>query len=115
MDLKKQLQAVKKEILSLNKKIENLIVAVDKTEKKKTPKTSPTVKATRKKPATGKSDALTAVETVFRIIKRSKKGVTTATLMEKTGFNDKKIFNNIYKLKKQGKIVSKAKGVYIKV
>ncbi len=114
MDLKKQLLAIKKEILSLNKKIEKLVIVADQIEKKKTVKAGPAGKVTRKRPATGKSGALTAVETVFRIIKRSKKGVTTATLMEKTGFNEKKIFNNIFKLKKQGKIVSKAKGVYVK-
>ena len=30
----------------------------------------------------------------------------------KSGFNEKKIFNNVYKLKRQGKIRSERKGIY---
>ena len=51
--------------------------------------------------------------TIFAVIKGSKKGVNTATLMKKTVFNEKKVFNNLYKLKKQGKIKSEIKGVYM--
>ena len=58
--------------------------------------------------------AMTAAETVYRVISRSKKGITTATIMEKTGYNQKKVANFIYRLKKQGKIKSVQRGVYIK-
>jgi hypothetical protein len=34
--------------------------------------------------------------------------------MEKTGFDQKKTYNIVYKLKKQGKIKSAGKGVYVK-
>jgi hypothetical protein len=37
-----------------------------------------------------------------------------AALMEKTGYNQKKIANLVFKLRKQGKIKSVAKGVYVK-
>jgi uncharacterized membrane protein len=57
----------------------------------------------------------TAIETVWTIISRSKKGVDTATIREKTGYNQKKVSNMIYKLKKQGKIKSIQKGVYVKL
>jgi len=57
---------------------------------------------------------VTAADTVLGIIKRSKKGVDTAALMEKTGYNQKKIANIVFKLKKQGKIKSDSKGVYVK-
>ena len=62
-----------------------------------------------------KEKSTTAADSVFRIIKRYRKGVDTATLMEKTGFNQKKIANLVYKLKKQGKIKSVRKGVYVKI
>jgi len=52
--------------------------------------------------------------TVLRIINRYKKGVGTATLMEKTGYNQKKIANIVFKLKTQGKITSVGMGVYVK-
>ncbi len=56
----------------------------------------------------------TASETVFQIISRSRKGVDMSALRSKTGYDTKKIHNVIYKLKKEGKIKSAAKGVYVK-
>jgi len=44
-----------------------------------------------------------------------KKLVGTATLKMETGFKGHKIYNIVYKLKKQGKIKSVDKGVYLKV
>ena len=120
--LKKDLQTVNKELNALAKKVDRIIVAVDKLEKPKAtkkPKAKPvkakTVKKTPVKKAAVKNAApVTAVDTVLAIIKRSKKGVGTAALMEKTGYNQKKISNLVYKLKKQGKIKSFRKGVYVK-
>ena len=68
-----------------------------------------------KKPVAKKEKPATAADTVLGIINRSKKGVEIAALVEKTGFEPKKIHNIVYKLKKQGKIKSEEKGVYLKV
>jgi hypothetical protein len=57
----------------------------------------------------------TAVDTVMTIIGRSTKGVSTAEIKSKTGFNQKKVANIVYKLKKQKKIKSIDKGVYVKI
>ena len=128
-NLKKDLQAVNREIKALSKKVEKVIVAVDKLEKTKavkaTPvkkvvvkkpavKAKPVRKAAVKKPAAKKTAQLSAVDTVLGFIKRSKKGIDTATLMKKTGFDQKKVYNIIYKLNKLGKIKSVGKGVYLK-
>jgi len=67
-------------------------------------------KAAPKKSPKGK----TAYQTVLEIINRSKKGVTTKQLKTKTGFNDKKIANIIFKARKEGNIKSEKKGLYIK-
>ena len=75
----------------------------------------PVAKKTVKKTDQKKKKTVTAVDTVLKIINRSKKGVDTPTLMKKTGFNEKKIHNIVYKLKKQGKIKSAGRGVYVKV
>ena len=103
-------------IESLAEKLDTL-AKVQHGEKLKRRKTSPgrPRKKTAKKVVSKKEKTITAVDTVFRIIKRSRKGVDTATLMEKTGFNQKKIANMVYKLKNQGKIKSVRKGVYVKV
>ena len=74
------------------------------------PVKKPAGKATKKKEV----KTMTAADIVFRVISRSKKGVNTATIMEKTGYNQKKVANFIYRLTKQGKIKSVQRGVYIK-
>jgi hypothetical protein len=53
-------------------------------------------------------------DTVLVIIKSSRKGVDKATLRNKTGFEGRKIRDLIYRLKKQGKIKTEGKGLYIK-
>jgi len=116
-NLKKELRALNKDLKSLAKKTEGLLKMVDKIEKPKVKavKPKPKKKVVAKKPVVKKAAQLSAIDTVFGFIKRSKKGVTTATLMEKTGFEQKKTFNIIYKLKTQGKIKTVERGVYVKV
>jgi hypothetical protein len=130
--LKKDLQAVNKEIKALAKKTESLLKAVDKLEKPK-PTKKPKAKAVKKKvvkkapikrvaakkvapkkAVPKKAKPATAVDTVLAIIKRSKKGIGTTALMEKTGYNQKKIASLVFKLRKQGKIKSVDRGVYVK-
>ena len=89
-----------------------------KAAKKKPVKKAPAKKAPVKKAAAKKVGAkkpATAVDTVLKVINRSKKGVDTAALMKKTGFSQRKIHNIVYKLKKQGKVKSVGKGGYLKV
>ena len=133
-NLKKDLQVISREIKALSIKVEKVIVAMDKLEKAKVVKAKPVrkaavkkpvakakpvrraavKKAAVKKPAAKKTAQLSAVDTAFGFIKRYKKGVSTAALMEKTGFDKKKVYNIIYKLNSLGKIKSVGKGVYVK-
>jgi len=116
-NLKKDLQAVNNGLKALENKIEKMIAAVDKVEKPKAAPAKPAKKKVAvKKPAVKKSPGkMTAADTVLGIIKRSKKGVGMAALMEKTGFNQKKVANIVFKLRKQGIIKSESKGVYVMV
>jgi len=120
--LKKDLQALNRDINALERKMEKLIAAAEKSEKPKVAKktTAKPVKAkttkkapAKKAPAKKKSAQPTATDQVLRIIKRSKKGVNTATLMKKTGFDKKKITNILQRTFKQSKIKRVAKGVYV--
>ncbi|MFO7970148.1 MAG: hypothetical protein R6U40_00190 [Desulfobacterales bacterium] len=113
-NLKKSLQSVNKDLNALSKKVDKIIVAASKLEKPKTVKKKAAKKVAVKKPAAKKPVKLTAADTTFAVIKRSKKGVNVAELMKKTEFDQKKTYNIIYKLKKQGKIKSVEKGVYKK-
>jgi len=83
--------------------------------KKKVAKKAPAKKAAAKKKAPAKKAAkVTAADAVLKVINRAKKGVNTANLMKKTGFDNKKVANIIFKLKKQGKIKNPEKGFYVK-
>ena len=115
--LKKDLQALNREIKALEKKVEKLIAAVGKGEtskvaKKTTAKTTKRAPA-KKAPAKKKTAQPTATDQVLNIIKRSKKGVNAATLMTKTGFDLKKVRNILQRTYKQGKITRVAKGIYV--
>jgi hypothetical protein len=118
--LKQDLQTVSKALYSLAEKVEKIRKEVTKKMQptKKTKAKSVKKKAVKKAPAkkviVRKTAPPTAVDKIFAIIKRSKKGADTATLMKKTGYERKAISNVIYKLTKQGKIKTVAKGVYVK-
>ncbi len=107
---KKDLQALKKDIKALEKKMEKLIAEAEKDERAKAAKEAPAQKAPLKK----KTAQPTATDQVMKIINRSKKGVNTATLTTKTGFNQKKISNIIHRIYKQGKITRVGKGIYMR-
>ena len=120
-NLKKNLQTVNKELNALVKKTESLLKAVGKLEKPKAKPTkakavkkAPIKKVAAKKAAPKKAKPATAADTILAIINRSKKGVNVSTLIEKTGFNKRKIYNNVKVLNKQGKIKSVRRGVYLK-
>ena len=120
--LKKDLQTVMKSLKAMADKVEKMHDRLEtsaqpkarvKTKAKavagKTPK-----KAAAPKEAPKKAGTETAYDTFLGIINRSKKGVSVDQLKSKTGFNDKKIANLVYKAKKQGKIKSSQKGLYTK-
>jgi hypothetical protein len=60
-----------------------------------------------------RKSAMTAVDVVLDTIKRSKQGIDFAQIQAKTGFDEKKIRNIIFRLSKTGKIKRKSRGIYI--
>lgn len=107
-DLKKDLVALNTELKALSKKTEALIKALGKPQKK----VPAPAKAAKKAPAPKKAATITDAEKVFRIVKRSQKGVAVVNLRKKTGFDAKKISNIVHRALKQGKLKRIGKGVY---
>jgi len=70
-------------------------------------------KPDKKSPAKRKTTGLTDTAQILNIIKRSKKGVDVSILKQKTGFDEKKIRNVIYKANKMGIISRMGRGVYL--
>ncbi len=117
--LKKDLQSVVKDLKALALKAEKLTKKLDKlgpaeAAKPKRGRGRPPATPV-KKPAVKAVRGSSAMDMVFGIISKTKKGVDTTKIKEKTGFNDKKIWNAINRLKNQGKIKSARKGIYVKI
>jgi hypothetical protein len=128
--LKKDLNALRKDFKALENKMEKLLKAFEtspkpkqapkkkavkaKVVKKVAAKKKATPKAPAKKaPAPKKAAQATATDQVLKIIKRSKKGVDVPTLKTKTGFNDKKVRNIIFRATKEGRIQKSGRGIYV--
>lgn len=109
--LKKDLQAVSKSLKQLTLRTEKIANKLDKLEK---PKPVKKAKAKAKPKVTKKPVKVSAAATVLAIIKRSRKGVDVATLKNKTGFESPKISNIVQRFKREGKIKSGARGIYVK-
>ena len=120
MTIAQDLKALNKNIQALGKTLDSLLKAVEKDAK---PKAKPTKKILAKKapakkapakkaPAKKKAAQPTATDAILKIIKASKKGVDAPTLVKKTGFNQKKVRNILFRTYKQGKIKRLDKGVY---
>ena len=56
---------------------------------------------------------ITALNTVLEVIKEYKDGIDFAEIQRRTGFNDKKIRNIIFRLNKLGKIKRIHRGIYV--
>ena len=53
------------------------------------------------------------LDEILKIVKRSKKGVDVPTLKKKTGFDDKKVRNIVFRASKEGKIKKSGRGIYV--
>jgi FKBP-type peptidyl-prolyl cis-trans isomerase len=133
--LKKDLAALGKDFKALEKKMAKLLKAFEtsskpkkvsnpepakkaaakKTTAKKTaaPKAPAKEKAVKKAPAKKKAVQVTATDQILKIIKRSKKGVDVPTLKTKTGFDDKKVRNIVFRAAKEGRIKKSGRGFYV--
>jgi predicted Rossmann fold nucleotide-binding protein DprA/Smf involved in DNA uptake len=120
-----QLKTLSKSLDTISKKVEKIIQDVDNL--KAPTKAAPAKKTVAKKTAAKKTVAkkvaakkaapdqqATMLDSVFDIIKRTKKGVTVAQLKEKTQLNARQLSNALYKLTKKGKIQTKSRGLYVK-
>ncbi len=113
--LQSQLKTVSRSLTALSKQVEKLSNQVQKPQAVK--------KAVAKKPAAAKKAAAkkvspaggkTVLDTVFDVIKRSKKGVSVAQLKTKTQLDARQLSNALYKLSKKGMVKAPSRGLYLK-
>ena len=96
---------------------ETPVTPLEKTTGSKEPETvSPEPVAPKPSPYEEPEDTqtLSATETILQRILGARNGVDIETLVEETGYDRRKIYNIIYRLKKRKQVKNKSKGVYIK-
>ncbi len=114
--LKKDLQSVVEKLKSLTQQAETIGMKLDRFEETRTI-TKSEAKARVKSPKktmAGKSAPQGATDTVLKIVSRSRKGVDTTTLRERTGLKESNLRTIVYRLRKSGKIKTVGRGVYAK-
>ena len=138
--LKDQLKTVSKNLVALSKQVDKLSVQVEKATKKAAAKPAakkPVRRKPARKPAAKKAPVRTrkaapararkaapaarkaaggstVLDSVYNVIKRSKKGVAISTLKTKTKLDPRQLSNALYKLTKKGAIKAVSRGVYAK-
>jgi predicted Rossmann fold nucleotide-binding protein DprA/Smf involved in DNA uptake len=110
------LKSISKSLVALSKQVDKISKQADKLQpakssKKKAPAKKVNISSSKK--AVGEKH-MTVIDSVFEVIKRSRKGATIVNLKEKTGFDSRQLSNALYKLSKRGMIESKTRGVYMK-
>jgi len=116
--IEKGLEGLAQRTKDMQRLLDNLeqALAVEQTKARRAPVRKKAIRRTpAKKPSARKRPSKsTGTDVVLAIIGKSRKGATTAQIKAKTGYSERKIWDIVNRLKKQGKIKSEKKGVYMK-
>jgi hypothetical protein len=110
-DVKENLKELAVELHALHSRMEEVLknlAGISKSVNGKAPKLESVSQAKSKK-------KLTDADKVVSMIKRYKNGVDVVTLREKTGFNEKKISNIVFRASQKGRIKRVGRGLYAAV
>lgn len=119
--IQKELNSLVKSIQQLSDSIGTIVTAIEKLIQTDSPKGTEAKRAPARKKVVIKHGEVVkvkripATQIVYDIIQKSAQGMDTEALMKATGFNQRKIHNITFRLKKQGRIKSVGRGIYKKV
>ena len=105
MKIQKELAQISKDLEKMSRRIQKLTSSIPKGKGRAPKANMPKLVATPKGKKSG-------TQTVLDMVRKSKKGIDARTLIKKTGFDDKKIHNIIFKAQKEGRIERVSRGVY---
>jgi len=109
--IQSELKAVSKSLAALTKKVEKLAQQATQAQPAKK---AAQAKAPAKKAKAAAAGGKTVLDSVYDVIKRTKKGVTVVQLKQKTNLDARQLSNALYKLSKKGQVYAKARGLYVK-
>jgi predicted Rossmann fold nucleotide-binding protein DprA/Smf involved in DNA uptake len=110
--LQSELKAISKSLATLSQKVEKLSQQATKAQPASKAAAASKAPATKTKAAA--AGGKTVLDTVYDVIKRTKKGVTVAQLKQKTNLGARQLSNALYKLSKKGQVYTKSRGLYVK-
>ena len=116
--MKKDVNALTKGLKALTQKVEKIFKALGKLEKpqaKPKPVKKPAVKKTAKKPTENKAPKGSVTGAIMGVIQASRKGVNTDQIMKQTGLNKRQVWGTITRAKREGKVKSIKRGIYVGV
>jgi polyphosphate kinase len=105
MQFQKELAKISKEFARMSRRLQKLTASMPKQK-------SRAQKAKMPKPVAPKRGKKSGIQTVLDMVRKSKKGIDARVLIKKTGFEDKKVRNILFKALTAGKIERVARGVY---
>ena len=103
---------IQKELIKISKDLERMSRQIQKLTSSIAKEKGRAQKASMPKPVAPSKGKKSGTQTVLDMIKKSKTGIDAGTLIKKTGFEDKKIRNILFKAWKEGKIERVGRGVY---
>lgn len=122
--MKKEVKSLTKELRSLTQKTEKIVKALEKFEKPQA-KLKPVKKAAKpkkaikkpavKKPTENKATKGSVTDAIMGVIQASGEGVNTDQIMEQTGLNKRQVWGTINRAKKEGKVKTVKRGIYVGV
>lgn len=105
MQFQEELAKISKDFARMSRELQKLTASMPKQKNRAQKDKMP-------KPVAFKKGKKSGTQSVLDMIRKSKKGIGAGTLIKKTGFDDKRIRNIIFKAQKEGKIERVARGVY---
>lgn len=112
--LKKDLRSIVKDLKALTRQTEKIRKRLDSLEKEGTMKKSKAKSRAKSSKKAVPRKKQSATDSVLKIVNRSRKGVNTATLKDRTGLKENNIRMIVYRLKKCNKIKTAGRGIYVK-
>lgn len=126
--MKKEVKSLTKELKALTQKTEKIVKALEKLEKgqvkskpvKKAAKPKkavkkPAAKKTIKKPTKSRAAKGAVTDVIMGVIQANSEGVNTDQIMEQTGLNKRQVWGTINRAKKEGKVKTVKRGIYVGV
>ena len=112
-----ELYSVVKNLQNLTASVGNIVAAIENMNGEKSPPPKTKRSPVRKK-VVMKNDVVESIKRipstkiVYDLLKKSSGGLDIAAMMKATGYDQRKVYNITYRLKKEGKIQSENRGVY---